>query len=60
MSRRVVLVDAVRTPFGKSGGAFVNTRADALLIRAQTGDLGREIEVFGLNGNALDHRLTLQ
>ena len=41
MSRRVVLVDAVRTPFGKSGGAFVNTRADDLLIRAMRGLIDR-------------------
>ncbi len=41
MSRRVVLVDAVRTPFGKSGGAFVNTRADDLIIRAIRGLIER-------------------
>jgi acetyl-CoA acyltransferase len=41
MSRTVVLVDAVRTPFGKSGGAFVNTRADDLLVRAMRGLLER-------------------
>ncbi len=41
MSRPVVLVDAVRTPFGKSGGAFANTRADDLLIRAMRGLLER-------------------
>jgi acetyl-CoA acyltransferase len=41
MSRTVVLVDAVRTPFGKSGGAFANTRADDLLIRAMRGLLER-------------------
>ena len=41
MSRTVVLVDAVRTPFGKSGSAFVNTRADDLLIRAMRGLLER-------------------
>lgn len=41
MSRTVVLVDAVRTPFGKSGGAFVNTRADDLLVRAMRGLIER-------------------
>ena len=41
MPRTVVLVDAVRTPFGKSGGAFVNTRADDLLIRAMRGLIER-------------------
>jgi len=41
MSRTVVLVDAVRTPFGKSGGAFANTRADDLLIRAIRGLIER-------------------
>ena len=28
----VVLVDAVRTPFGKAGGVYVNTRADDLAV----------------------------
>jgi acetyl-CoA acyltransferase len=41
MSHTVVLVDAVRTPFGKSGGAFANTRADDLLIRAMRGLIER-------------------
>jgi acetyl-CoA acyltransferase len=41
MSRTVVLVDAVRTPFGKSGSAFVNTRADDLLVRAMRGLIER-------------------
>ncbi len=41
MSRTVVLVDAVRTPFGKSGNGFVNTRADDLLIRAMRGLIER-------------------
>ena len=41
MTRTVVLVDAVRTPFGKSGGAFANTRADDLLIRAMRGLIER-------------------
>ena len=41
MTRTVVLVDAVRTPFGKSGGAFVNTRADDLLVRAMRGLIER-------------------
>ncbi len=45
MSRRVVLVDAVRTPFGKSGGAFVNTRADDLLIRAMRGLIERNSQL---------------
>jgi acetyl-CoA acyltransferase len=45
MSRTVVLVDAVRTPFGKSGNAFVNTRADDLLIRAMRGLLERNPKV---------------
>lgn len=40
-SRSVVLVDAVRTPFGKSGSAFVNTRADDLMVRAIRGLLER-------------------
>ena len=41
MSRSVVVVDAVRTPFGKSGSAFVATRADDLMVRAIRGLLER-------------------
>lgn len=41
MSRSVVVVDAVRTPFGKSGSAFVGTRADDLMVRAIRGLLDR-------------------
>jgi acetyl-CoA acyltransferase len=31
--RDVVFVDGVRTPFGKAGGVYANTRADDLIIR---------------------------
>ncbi|MFJ6197056.1 thiolase family protein [Micromonospora sp. NPDC092111] len=31
--RNVVFVDGVRTPFGKAGGMYANTRADDLVIR---------------------------
>jgi acetyl-CoA acyltransferase len=31
--REVVFVDGVRTPFGKAGGVYANTRADDLVIR---------------------------
>ena len=41
ISKTVVLVDAVRTPFGKSGSAFANTRADDLMVRAIRGLLER-------------------
>ena len=41
MSRRVVLVDAVRTPFGKAGGMYASTRADDLMVRAIRGLLER-------------------
>ena len=41
MSRTVVLVDAVRTPFGKAGGMYAGTRADDLLVRAIRGLLER-------------------
>ena len=51
MSRDVVLVDAVRTPFGKSGGLFVNTRADDLMVRAIRGLLERNPQ---LPHNAID------
>jgi acetyl-CoA acetyltransferase family protein len=36
-----VIVAAVRTPFGKRGGAFRNTRPDALLAHALNGVLAR-------------------
>ena len=41
MSRSVVLVDAVRTPFGKSGGMYSGTRADDLIVRTIRGLLDR-------------------
>ena len=45
MSRSVVLVDAVRTPFGKSGGMYAGTRADDLMVRAIRGLLDRNPKV---------------
>ena len=45
MSRSVVVVDAVRTPFGKSGSAFHGTRADDLMVRAIRGLLERNPQV---------------
>ncbi|MEV8506464.1 thiolase family protein [Actinoplanes sp. NPDC051475] len=33
VSREVVFVDGVRTPFGKAGGMYAETRADDLVIR---------------------------
>ena len=45
MSRSVVLVDAVRTPFGKAGSLYVGTRADDLMIRAIRGLLERNPKV---------------
>jgi acetyl-CoA acyltransferase len=41
MSRTVVLVDAVRTPFGKAGSLYAATRADDLMVRAIRGLLER-------------------
>lgn len=41
MSRSVVLVDAVRTPFGRAGSLFAATRADDLMVRAIRGLLDR-------------------
>ena len=41
MSRSVVLVDAVRTPFGKAGSLYAGTRADDLMVRAIRGLLDR-------------------
>jgi len=45
MSRTVVLVDAVRTPFGKAGGMYAGTRADDLMVRAIRGLLERNPQV---------------
>ena len=45
MSRSVVLVDAVRTPFGKAGGMYAGTRADDLMVRAIRGLLDRNPKV---------------
>jgi len=41
MTRSVVLVDAVRTPFGKAGSMYAGTRADDLMVRAIRGLLER-------------------
>jgi acetyl-CoA acyltransferase len=40
-SESVVLVDAVRTPFGKAGSLYAGTRADDLMVRAMRGLLER-------------------
>ncbi|MEI9907476.1 MAG: thiolase family protein [Actinomycetota bacterium] len=45
MSRSVVLVDAVRTPFGKAGSLFAEVRADDLMVRAVRGLLERNPRV---------------
>jgi len=45
MSRTVVLVDAVRTPFGKAGSMYSGTRADDLIVRAMRGLLERNPKV---------------
>jgi len=45
MARTVVLVDAVRTPFGKAGGMYAGTRADDLMVRAIRGLLDRNPKV---------------
>ena len=45
MSGTVVLVDAVRTPFGKAGGMYAGTRADDLMVRAIRGLLERNPKV---------------
>ncbi|CAM8636920.1 thiolase family protein [Candidatus Planktophila dulcis] len=43
--RSVVLVDAVRTPFGKAGSIYAGTRADDLMVRAMRGLLERNPKV---------------
>ncbi len=42
--RSVVLVDAVRTPFGKAGSMYAGTRADDLMVRAMRGLLRAQSE----------------
>lgn len=46
-----VLVDAVRSPFGKSGSLYVNTRADDIMVRVLRGLLERNP---ALSPNAID------
>ena len=45
MSSKVVLVDAVRTPFGKAGSLYQGTRADDIMVRALRGLLERNPKV---------------
>jgi acetyl-CoA acyltransferase len=45
MSETVVLVDAVRTPFGKAGSMYSGTRADDLMVRAMRGLLERNPKI---------------
>jgi acetyl-CoA acyltransferase len=41
MSRSVVLVDAVRSPFGKAGSLYAEVRADDLMVRVLRGLIER-------------------
>ena len=45
MSRSVVVVDAVRTPFGKAGSLYAEVRADDLMVRALRGLLERNPKI---------------
>ena len=45
MSERVVLVDAVRSPFGKAGSLYAETRADDIMVRVIRGLLERNPKV---------------
>ena len=45
MSERVVLVDAVRSPFGKAGSLYAETRADDIMVRTLRGLLKRNPKV---------------
>jgi len=45
MSETVVLVDAVRTPFGKAGSMYSGSRADDLMVRAMRGLLERNPKI---------------
>jgi acetyl-CoA acyltransferase len=44
-ARDVVFVDGVRTPFGKSGGMYAETRADDLIVKAMRELLRRNPEL---------------
>ena len=61
MSRRVVLVDAVRTPFGKAGSMYAGTRADDLMVRAIRGLLERnpKLDPKAIDDVAGDYDFTL-
>jgi acetyl-CoA acyltransferase len=45
MSERVVLVDAVRSPFGKAGSLYQETRADDIMVRVIRGLLERNPKI---------------
>jgi acetyl-CoA acyltransferase len=45
MIERVVLVDAVRSPFGKAGSLYAETRADDIMVRTLRGLLDRNPKV---------------
>jgi acetyl-CoA acyltransferase len=45
MIERVVLVDAVRSPFGKAGSLYAETRADDIMVRTLRGLLERNPKV---------------
>ena len=45
VAREVVFVDGVRTPFGKAGGAYRETRADDLVVKAMRELLRRNPQV---------------
>jgi acetyl-CoA acyltransferase len=46
MNERVVLVDAVRSPFGKAGSLYSQTRADDIMVRTLRGLLERNPKVL--------------
>ena len=45
MSRSVVLVDAVRSPFGKAGSLYAEVRADDIMVRVLRGLIERNPKV---------------
>jgi len=59
-ARDVVFVDGVRTPFGKAGGMYANTRADDLVIRCIRELLAREGgDVVVTRGSTYENRENL-
>ncbi len=54
----VVLVDAVRTPFGKAGSLYAETRADDIMVRCLRGLLERNPNVPAIESFAIQEEIS--